>query len=278
MLKKRGGQVLLVLLALLAASSATAGSTPPPPPRGAAVDYQLGGDYRVPAGTRIVARDWFSGKAPKRIYAICYVNAFQTQAEERGVARPDEHGAWPAELVLDQLPDDPDWPGEALIDLSTSPKRAAAAAWIKPMLRVCRDKGFEAVEFDNLDSWTRFQGTAHAGLVPFGRSQALDYARRLTAIAHRFGLAVAQKNTPQLTRHQSRSLVGFDFAVAEECARWHECGRYRALFGRRVIIIEYRSIDLARACRRHRGEVSVVRRDRGLATPRSSSYRYARCR
>ena len=65
--------------------------------------------------------------------------------------------------------------------------------------------------------------------------------------------------------------------MAEECARYRECGRYRALYGDRMIAIEYRPRDFRRACRTVGGRVSVVLRDRGVATPRSASHRYAAC-
>jgi hypothetical protein len=46
------------------------------------------------------------------------------------------------------------------------------------MVDACAAKGFQAVEFDNLDSWTRFDGTDLEGQVPFGRDEAVAYAVR----------------------------------------------------------------------------------------------------
>ena len=85
------------------------------------------------------------------------------------------------------------------------------------MIETCAEKGFDAVEYDNLDSWTRFDGTPRARDVPFGRAAAIAYAESLADRAHALGLAVAQKNTPQLTRRQARGRIGFDFAIAEQC-------------------------------------------------------------
>jgi hypothetical protein len=224
-----------------------------------------------------VVRDWFAGRAPKHVYAICYVNAFQTQPDESGVARPDEQSAWPDQLVLESL-EDPGWQGELLIDISAAAKRSAAVSHVTPMIRACARKGFEAIEFDNLDSWTRFRGTPDDALVPFDRTDAIAYAKALTRVAHRDGLAVGRKNTPQLGRETSRRVIGFDFGIAEECARYRECGRHRQVFGKRVLMIEYRRADFKRACRWHGGKASVVRRDRDLRTPGSPGYRYASCR
>jgi Glycoside-hydrolase family GH114 len=240
-------------------------------------DYQIGGDYPLPSGVRIVARDWFHGSADPAAYSICYVNAFQTQDDEDGVDRPDERSNWPAHLVLTELGDDPNWGGEYLVDLSSAGRRADAAAWVQPMIQACKDKGFEAVEYDNLDSWTRMDDTPREGDVPFGKREAIAYAELITDRAHALDLAVAQKNTLDLTRRESRTRIGFDFAVAEACGRYDECEGYRRLFGNRVIAIEYRRRDFQRACRDLGSRVSVVLRDRLVSTPGSPSYRYAAC-
>ena len=248
-----------------------------PPPSDAAFDYQISGDYPLPPGVEVVARDWFEGRAPDGAYTICYVNAFQTQADEIGVARRDERSAWPEDLVLSELGDDPEWGGEYLVDISTAAKRRRAARWVGPMIDACAGKGFEAVEYDNLDSWTRFDGTPLAARVPFGRRDAIAYAALLTDRAHSRGLAAGQKNTPQLTRRQARRRIGFDFAVAEQCARYRACTAYRRLHGDRVIDIEYRVRDFRRACRTVGPRLSVVLRDVAVSTPASPGYRFANC-
>ena len=264
-------------IAALAAAPSAQGQTPLLPHAGTGFDYQIGGDYPLPSGVRVVSRDWFSGKSPRTGYGICYVNAFQTQADEPGVDRPDERSNWPANLVLTRLGDDPNWGGEYLVDISTSAKRAAAARHLKPMITRCRRKGFRAVEFDNLDSWTRFDGTPLGKLVPFGRAEAIDFARRVTVLAHQAGLAAAQKNTVELRRRVSRKVIGFDFAISESCGRFDECADYRAAFGNLVFDIEYDAAGMAKACRSIGARASVVRRDRNVSRPDSASYRYGRC-
>jgi hypothetical protein len=145
------------------------GAAPAPPPPNAGADYQIGGDYPLPDGVSIVLRDWFVGEAADDpAYSICYVNAFQMQANERGVDRPDERSNWPRRRVLRKLGDDPRWGGEYLVDLSTA----------------------------------RFDGTPLARRVPFGKREALAYAELLADHAHSVGLAVGQKNTPGLSRAQ----------------------------------------------------------------------------
>jgi Glycoside-hydrolase family GH114 len=262
-----------------AAAAGTAVSAVTPPPANAKFDYQIGGDYPPPAGVTVVSRDWFAGSPLTGVgtYSICYVNAYQTQDDEPSVNRPDERSNWPRDLVLFGLGDDPNWGGEYLIDISTNAKRTAALNHVKPMIDTCASKGFKAVEFDNLDSWTRYDDTALAGQVPFGQTEAVAFAKLLTDYAHSKGLAVGQKNTPQLGRSISLGVVGFDFAIAEECGFYRECPSYTAVFGNNVIAIEYTNAGYRRACRAVGATVSVVRRDVLVTKPGSSTYRYKAC-
>jgi hypothetical protein len=264
-------------IAALPLATRAGAATWAPPPVNAKFDYQIGGDYPLPRRASVVSRDWFSGSADARAYSICYVNAFQTQSDEDWVDRPDEKSNWPRDLVLEELGDDPNWGGEYLVDLGSADKRARAAEWVQPMIQTCAAKGFEAVEYDNLDSWTRFDGTPVEGRVPFGKRKAIAYAELLTDRAHALGLAVAQKNTLGLSRRQARRRIGFDFAIAESCGRHSECRDYRALYGDRVIAIEYRRRDFRRACKAVGKNVTVVLRDRNVTMPQSPTYRYAAC-
>src|SRR4051794_1965248 len=126
------------------------------PPVGAGFDYQLGGDYPLPPGVTVVSRDWHYGHAAPGAYNVCYVNAFQTQ--------PGERSHWPRGTVLTRFGDDPGWPGEFPVDISTARKRARAARFVARWVKRCATKGFDAVEYDNLDSWTRYPRAA------FGRA------------------------------------------------------------------------------------------------------------
>lgn len=281
-MKSPNTRVTAVALALLVAVTSFgqgAAADWAPPPANARFDYQIGGDYPLPPGVFVVSRDWFNGEAPATGYGICYVHAFQTQADEAGVDRPDEQSNWPQQLVLTALGDDPNWGGEYLIDISTAEKRAEAAAWVQPMIAECAAKGFQAVEFDNLESWTRFDGTPLAGQVPFGRAEAVAYATLLAAAAHDLNLAAAQKNTAELSLAEARGQIGFDFAIAEECGRYRECQTYRRLYGNGVIVIEYRAKDFKKVCKskKLRRNLSIVLRDVNVTQPGSGTYVYRAC-
>jgi hypothetical protein len=239
------------------------------PPAEARWDLQLGGDAPVPAGVGVVERDWWAGRPEAGGYTICYVNAFQTQPDESGTDRPDLTRNWPADLVLDL--EDPDWPGEFLVDISTAELRAVAAAHVGTMIEVCAERGAQAVELDNLDSWTR----EIAG-VPFGREDAVAYARLLVDRAHALGLAAAQKNAAELLGPKDQADMGFDFAVVEDCGAYDECEAYASVYDR-VLAVEYTDEGLAKACAILPPSASVIRRDPGLVPAGEVGYVYRTC-
>lgn len=235
-------------------------------PKGAAVDYQLGGAYPPDPGVGIVARD-SSAQSADGLYSICYVNGFQTQ--------PADH--WPDALVLHDASGsdvvDNGWPDERILDISTAEKRSAIAKVLAPTVHACAVRGFQAVEFDNLDSYTRSNGA-------FNLLAAEAMARLLVELAHREKLAAGQKNTPDLGE-RGRTGIGFDFAVAEQCRRFDECLAYTRVYGDYVIDIEYTDdlgATVPQVCADPQLPRSSVIRDRMLSAPGSADYQLRRCR
>ncbi|MDO0924542.1 endo alpha-1,4 polygalactosaminidase [Streptomyces sp. TG1A-8] len=237
------------------------GASEPPavrlPPRHAGFDYQIGGAYPPPAGVRIVSRDRSDSPAPG-LYNICYVNAFQAQ--------PQERSAWPADLLLrDAHGDvviDRDW-NEPLLDIRTPAKRERVARRVNGWIDGCARKGFDAVEPDNYDSYTRSRHLLTA-------ADATAFMRLLSRHAHARRLAIGQKNTAELAGLRERA--GLDFAVTEECGQYDECGVYADAFDNRVVDIEYTGTGLRRARARWGGRISIVRRDVNVSTPGSAQY------
>ncbi|MFD7919403.1 endo alpha-1,4 polygalactosaminidase [Streptomyces sp. NPDC059740] len=227
------------------------------PPAHAGFDYQIGGAYTPPAGVDVVSRDHSDSPAAGK-YNICYVNAFQAQ--------PDAEGDWDSDLLLrDANGDvvyDEGW-GEALLDVRTAAKQKRVAAKIDTLIDECASKGFNAVEPDNYDSYTRSDKLLN-------KSEAQAYIKLLSAHAHDKGLAIAQKNTSQLAGN--RVANGLDFAIAEECGRYDECGQYTAAFDDHVIVIEYNASGLSKACSQWGDKLSIVRRDVDVSPAGSSGY------
>ncbi|WP_033345025.1 endo alpha-1,4 polygalactosaminidase [Catenuloplanes japonicus] len=246
--------------------SATKPGTFATPPANATFDYQIGGPYTPPSGVTVVSRDYTATPAAG-IYNICYVNAFQTQ--------PDAESWWktnhPELLLKDKngkIVEDEDW-GELFLDFSTDAKRTALTTIVGGWIDQCATKGFKAVEPDNLDTYTRSNGL-------LTEDQAVAYSASLAAYAHGKGLAIGQKNTAELSTAKAKK-AGFDFAVAEECGTWGECGAYTATYGNNVIVIEYDQSGFTKACNSHGSKVSVVQRDRDVTAPGSKSYVWKAC-
>jgi len=238
---------------------------PAPFPAGAGFDYQLGASYDPPAGTTVVVRD-STAEPAAGAYGVCYVNGFQTQP---GVE-------WPEELLVHDssggLLVDPGWPDEHLFDLARADTRQAVAARMADTIDDCAADGYDAVEFDNLDSYGRSEGA-------FDLDDAVAYATLLVGHAHEAGLAAAQKNTAELEA-RGRDEIGFDFAVVEECDFYRECADFTDVYGDRVLAVEYDDElrdTFAEACARPETPSSTILRDRDLVGPDDEGYVFDRC-
>jgi len=242
---------------------AASGTTRRLPPVNAKADYQLGGAYALPANVALVTRDRNAAPAAG-VYNICYINGFQIQ--------PDEAASWTtshADLILRDggAPViDTQW-NEMLIDISTPDKRSQVAAIVNAWIDGCQAAGFDAVEIDNLDSYTR----SHNLLVA---DNAVAAMALFSAHAHAVGLAIGQKNASELVARKAE--LGTDFATAEECDRYSECDAYRAGYGDHVIVIEYRRADFEAGCTNF-PNLSIILRDVDLVTPTTSGYVYDAC-
>jgi len=79
---------------------------------------------------------------------------------------------------------------------------------------LCKQKGFDAVEPDNVDGYDNDPGFS------FTAADQLAYNRYIAGLAHERGLSVGLKNDleqiPQL-------MPSFDFAVDEQCFEYAEC-------------------------------------------------------
>ncbi|GAA1911096.1 endo alpha-1,4 polygalactosaminidase [Nocardioides hwasunensis] len=242
--------LLATLLCLTALAAPSYAADPAPLPTGTDLDYQLGGPAYVPDNVGIVVRDRTAEPATG-VYNICYVNGFQTQ--------PDAKRFWRThrDLLLQdargRLVEDEAW-GEWLLDIRTPSKRARLASIVGRWTAGCARNGFDAVEYDNLDSFSRSRGLVKA-------RHAKAFAQLLVAQAHDAGLAAGQKNWSEW----DGTRAGFDFAVSEQCGRYDECGSYVDHYGEQVLVIEYRARDFAKTCRAYGEQLAVVLRDLDLS-------------
>ncbi len=268
---RRLSGTILTCAALLVGACASAGSaaTPVLPPANGQFDYQIGGAYTPSSSVAIVDRDRLEAPAPGK-YGICYVNAFQTQ--------PDDAAWWKThhdDLLLKKANGkyviDSGW-NEMLLDTSTAAKRTALLAIVGGWIDGCKASGYQAVEPDNLDSYSRSSKL-------LTKQNNVAFAKLLAARAHADGLAIAQKNDSSMA--SSGKAIGFDFAIVEECQVYDECGDFTDVYGAQVYEIEYTdnggTKNFTKACTARGATTSVIYRDRDVVAKGAGGYVYKYC-
>lgn len=106
----------------------------------------------------------------------------------------------------------PEWEGERWLDVR---RYEVFLPLMVDRLAMCRDKGFEFVEFDNLDAYENRTG------FKIRKSDTIRYAEALAAEARRLGLKPMQKNVPELAKTLEPH---FDALLFEDCALYRFCG------------------------------------------------------
>ena len=156
--------------------------------------------------------------------AACYVSAGTYENWRSDAA------TYPANILGNALAD---WPGERWVDVrDVTRPQSPLAAILRSRIAMCVAKGFDAVDFDNVDGYTNNPG------FPFTANDQLVFNRWLAAEAHAQRLSVSLKNDLD----QIPQLVGaFDWAVNEQCNQYSECDRLLPFVtaGKAVMEIEY---------------------------------------
>ena len=122
------------------------------------------------------------------------------------------------------------WPGERWLDIR---QLSILEPIMTARFQMCREKGFDAVEPDNMDGYENKTG------FPLTAADQLTYDEWVAGEVHSLGMAVLQKNdggqTTQLEPY-------FDGALDEQCNVYDECtenfGEYLAA-GKPVLNAEY---------------------------------------
>jgi hypothetical protein len=159
---------------------------------------------------------------------VCYINAGAWEDW-----RPDA-GRYPGSVKGRELDG---WPGERWLDVR---RIDVLGPILTDRLDLCRSKGFDGVEFDNVDGYSNRTG------FPLTAADQLAFDKWLAARAHERGLAVGLKNTldlaPELEPH-------FDFAILEQCFQYRECALVTPFIEshKSVVDIEY-ALSRSRFC------------------------------
>ncbi|NKQ35865.1 MAG: endo alpha-1,4 polygalactosaminidase [Chloroflexi bacterium] len=211
-------------------------SSPPPaaewwqPSPGLTWQWQLSGQfdddiqvdvYDIDANVHKSAVDHFHQQGSK---VICYISA-------------GSYEKWRADA--DQFPDEllgndyEGWAGEKWLDIR---RIDLLAPIMQARLDECAEKGFDAIEPDNIEIYTNETG------FPLTYEDQLRYAVWLANEAHARGLAIALKNAPD----QVEDLVDlYDFAITEDCFYYGWCEEMRPFIqaGKVVFAAEYTDLD-----------------------------------
>ena len=200
------------------------------PEPGMTYQIQFSGEIDLSIDAQVYELDAFdtNAAAVDRLHqdgrkVICYINAGSVEDW-----RPDAD-QFPQEVIGNAYSG---WPGENWLDIR---RLDLLMPILEARLQMCRAKGFDGVEFDNMDGYqndTGFDLTA---------SDQLAFNRWLADAAHAQGLAVGLKNDPD----QIADLEPwFDFVLLESCFEQGWCEQAQPFIdaGKAVIDIEYTSI------------------------------------
>jgi hypothetical protein len=122
------------------------------------------------------------------------------------------------------------WPGESWLDIR---QLSVLSPIMGTRLDLCKAKGFDAVEPDNIDGYSNSTG------FPLTYQDQITYNQWIANAAHSRGLSVGLKNDVD----QANDLQPyFDWALDEQCFQYKECGTLSVFVGagKSVFEVEYR--------------------------------------
>lgn len=224
------------------------------PEPGLSWQWQLTGKLDMDLHTDVIDIDLYVGQSVVDYYhsqgtkVICYVSVGSFENW-----RPDVD-AFPKEVLGK---DYEGWSGEKWLDIR---RIDLLAPIMRDRLDLCAAKGFDAVEPDNMEIYTNDTG------FPLTYDDQLRYALWLAEEAHQRGLAIGQKNAPDMTH----DLVDvFDFAILEDAFYydWAEDMKPYSGAGKAVFAAEYTDMtgDFENACRQsQRLKFSTILKRRDL--------------
>lgn len=224
------------LAALLLAAQSLAYWHPPARPTWY---WQLTGKINNDENVEIYDIDGFENSAEevatlhsKGIHVVCYIDAGGAEKY-----RPDYY-----KFLEDEKAGIPilgakiaGWPEERWINIRE-------LAYVEPIMRarfeMCKEKGFDAVEPDNIEVWQ--ESEKRQGIKPaITRAEQLAYNEWIAETVHELGMAVLQKNDGVQTEEQD---AYFDGALTEQCNQYEECAYFTPYLarGEPVLNAEYR--------------------------------------
>jgi hypothetical protein len=229
MSKRVGLAAVLAALFLLPAGQAQA-ETAWLPEQNQLFDIQFTTPFNLVRPVGILELDLFD-TSPEQIKAlkarnvrtVCYINAGAWEGW-RADARD-----YPQGLIGRAYAG---WPRERWVDIR---QRKELGEILGRRLDLCKAKGFDAVDFDNVDGYANQTG------FPLNAKDQITFNRWLAGEARKRGLAVALRNGFELV---PELVQDFDFAVAESCFSTNECEALKPFreADKPVFVVEYTNV------------------------------------
>lgn len=198
------------------------------PPQTASWQWQLTGKVKTSYDVEVYDIDMFENDevVVDSLHSlgrnvICYISAGSWEQW-----RPDARD-FPLSVIGKPLEG---WPGERWLDIR---QIDILRPIMTARLDLCKDKGFDAVEPDNIDGYLSDTG------FPLTYEDQLNYNIFLAHEAHARGLSIGLKNDLD----QIPDLVHlFDWALNEQCFQFNECHKLMPFIeaGKAVFHVEYR--------------------------------------
>jgi hypothetical protein len=108
---------------------------------------------------------------------------------------------------------DDGWPGSYWLDIRRIDDLAPI---MKARFQICKDKGFDAIEPDEITGWSNDSG------FPLTYADQIAYNKAVAGWAHAIGMSIGLKGDLE----QAHDLVGdFDWTLNEECYEYDECSQ-----------------------------------------------------
>ena len=196
---------------------------------------QYAGHLVVPATTRVVDldSDGTSAATVRNLHkggrvVVCYISAGSVERYRSDASK------FPARVVGKVLDG---WPDERWLDIR---QLSVLLPLMKARVAKCKAKGFDAMDFDNVDAYSNDSGFALTA------AQQVRYNKALADLAHSAGMRTVLKNAVDLV---PRLVKSFDAALNEQCGQYNECAAY-APFVRAhkpVWVLEY-SLPYTKSC------------------------------
>lgn len=142
-----------------------------------------------------------TGMHAANIHAVCYIDAGTYENW-----RPDA-SSFPSSV----LGDNNGWPGEQWLDIR---QISLLSPIMTARFQMCKEKGFDAVEPDNIDGYTNGTGFS------LSAQDQITYNEWIATTVHGLGMSVALKND---TDQVSELVSHFDFMIDEQCFQYSEC-------------------------------------------------------